>query len=598
MLPPLKATGNAKIQLIGPSEGSARWDEALWDSGEWASLGWAEITSVSVQAQISWGADDPAGVVTVPAAGSWALRTYDPLRKLDPSNAASNFISAIRPGAPIRIVLTEEAQPDFVVRQGVIDEVEYDLAAQTGALRGTDGVALMVGAQMLAGQHLDVAMPTTLRARARYLLQKVALANLITVEPDPVEPPDPPVGPLTDEAASAWWHISSSAYDALYAVWLDREAVLRFRSFGAPLDRGLQAGGEDGIPVVSIKSQSSLQAIYTKVTAYDDGAPTVPITASDAKAIEIYGELLLEREKAVPDAQIWIDSVLADRAGASLQFTPGTLYPQTFEVLRGILDAGMVEILHIVAEKVNPPITANARILGGAINIDIDTGWTASFITYVPAREWQEAEPPIVPPEPEIPPEPPAGTHRVTRYYDCIKDCRVALTSSGAKYGAGAQTELPVGSYQDWRNRVFLDFDQINFGDVVTVEKCVLELDTSTQEFVAFGSAPKIAVKRVTEGWSEGTATSPSSSNATVYPGPSVSSSGVKTAQVSGSENAAANIDITAIGRAWQGGSVQQGVGLFSAGEDAPKYTTEFWGRAAGTTSRRPRLKLDVTVKD
>lgn len=808
MLPPLSALGNIKIELVGPSAGSARWDESNWDSGQWATLGWRDVTPQAVRAQLTWGADDPAGVVTVPAAGNWTLTTHDPTRRLDPSNPASEFIGAIRPGAPIRILLsgsgeflnddfdrqasngwgngwvpdanpeyysivngsgritrpdgaagrimskplatptadirytdivvmpkptypmttdtdvyldplflgadttgchlsyevwngelylqcgfrnadnsnvwvgewvlaspacqaaivnglpikrrfeydsaTREARakawpatdaepfdwdtkgvdtrptpvpiittqwiwswgwnvavplawaiddiktspPDFVVRRGVIDEVEFDLAALTGSLRGTDGVALMVGAQMLEGQNADASMPATLRARARYLISKVGLSHIITVEPDPADPPDPPVAPLLPDAASAWFHITSSAYDALYAVWLDREGVLRFRSFGAPLDRGLQAGGADGIPVVSIKTQSSLQAIYTKVTAYDDGAPTVPVTVSDPKAIEIYGEFLLEREKAVPDAAVWTASVLADRAGASLQYVPGTLYPTTFEQLRSIIDAGMAEILHINAETVDPPITAATRILGGAINADTDVGWTASFITYVPAKEWQEAEPPIEQPPVDPPVDPPPGTHRETRYYDCIKDTRVSLTSAGDKYGAGTQTELPIGAYSGWRNRAFLDFDQINFSDVKTVVNCVLELDTSTQEYVAFGSAPKISVKRVTEGWSEGSASTPSSGNATVYPGPSVSGSNVATQNVPDNENAVINMDITGIGRAWQGGSVQQGVGIFSAGEDATKYTTEIWGRAAGTTSRRPRIKLVVDVWD
>jgi len=595
MLPPLSAAGNVRIELRGPTPGSARWDEALWDEGVWSLFVWRDVTPESLQAQISWGADDPAGVVTAPAAGSWTLNTYDPQRKLDPSNATSELIGSIRPGQPIRLILAEPSQPDFTVRLGLIDEVNYNISSRRGNLRGTDGVSLIVAARMLANQNLDASMPTTLRARARYLINKVGLAHIIAVEADPADPPDPTVAPISADAVSAWQHIITAAFDVLYAVWLDREGILRFRSFGTPVDRGLQAGGVDGIPVADIAAQSSLQAIYTKVTAYDVTAPTVPVTVSDAKAAQIFGDSLLERENLTPQAAAWAASVLADRAGSSLQYTPGTLYPQTFEALRGIIDAGVAEILHVNAETINPPFSVAIRILGGVINVDTATGWTASLLGYIPASEWSLQEPITEPPiEPPI--EPPPGTKRVTRYYDAVKDTRVSLTSSGSKYGAGAQNELPVGAYQGWRNRVFIDFDDINFSDVIDVEKCVLELDTSTQEFVAFGSAPKIVVKRVTESWNEGSASTPSSGNATVYPGPNCASTNVKTVSVPGGENAALNVDITGHARSWHGGSAQRGVGIFSAGEDAEKYTTEFWARNAGTTSRRPRLKLDVTI--
>src|SRR5215831_392559 len=141
MLPPLPAKGNVGIEIFGPQSNAARWDEAVWDGGTWSQLIWRDVTPESLQVQISWGSDDVAGVLSTPAAGSWELNTYDPERKLDPANGASEFAASIRPGRPIRIILKED--PVYVIRAGLIDEVDFDVVALTGSLRGTDGVQLM-----------------------------------------------------------------------------------------------------------------------------------------------------------------------------------------------------------------------------------------------------------------------------------------------------------------------------------------------------------------------------------------------------------------------------------------------------------------------
>ena len=448
-LPPLPAIGRARIEIFSVAEGSAKWDEALWDRSVWPKVDWRDITPQSMVAKVTWGADDPSGVLTVPAAGSWSIDTYDPQRLLDPSNGSSQYAVAIRPGKPIRLTYINEASEIKVVRQGLIDEISYNLTTKKGALRGTDQVQLLVGAHLPEGQHTDPNMPNTLRARARYVIAKSGLALLVPVEPDDPENPDPPVGKVIERDATVWNIILTAAYDALYATWMDRLGHLRFRSFGNPRDNGFQAGGADGIPISDMATQGSLQGVFTRVRTFDNSvSPGQPVEAFDADKASIYGDILLEREQQVPNERVWVDSVLADRAGASLQYSPGTLYPQTEDALESILDIGMIDIAHLVVESATPTLDVAARVLGGTVAADTGTGWTAELVTYIPAKEWEEAEQP----EPPIPPEPPDVITGVVRTYACTADSRLAHSSS-LDAGNGTDVQLPLGYISPYRNR-------------------------------------------------------------------------------------------------------------------------------------------------
>lgn len=599
LLPPLPAIGNAIIEIFGPAAGVSRWGQALWDQSDWGDLDWRDLTPQSMVMKLSWGADDPAGILTVPAAGGWSIETYDPDRKLDPSNANSPYGASLRPGRPMRLGVVNAGVRE-VIRVGVIDEVQYDLKEKRGTLRGTDIVPLIVQAKLAKTVFADVGLPTTLRARARWLLGKAGLDILVPVEPDPQEgePPvpfDPVVGPLpVDRDASTWAAMGTSAYDALHMMWIDRLGTLRFRSFGSPVDNGLQVGGDGGIPIATVKPSATIQNVYTTIRAFDDGAPTVPVVKTNDVAVQLYGIIPLTREKPVPDADFWATNVLADRSGSSLQYETGTLYPRTFDELMSLITADLIDSVHIVVDDVVPPLDLSARLLGVRLTADTDTGWTGEVLTYIPANEWVDEAP--LPPDP--PTEPPPATHVETRTYAATKDTRAAQTSGGSNYGSGTEGELPVGSWQGWRNRAFIDFADIPWSKVVSVDKCILNLDTTTQVNLGFGSAPKVIVARVTASWSEGSLSSPGSGNSTVYPGPSCTTSGQVTKTVTGSENAAVSIDITAIARAWFGGSAQHGVRIISAGEDSDKYSTEFWSRENSTSGKRPSLSLTVTVQD
>lgn len=589
MLPPLPAIGSARIEIYGAL--GAGWDEANWDGQNWAQLDWVDITPESMNIRTSWGADDPVGVLTIPAAGSWVVNTYDPQRLLDPSNGLSDFASSIRPGKPIRVSYIHSTLGRKVVRQGLIDEVDYDLAEKKGTLRGTDMVQLIVNAGVAANQ---VGVPDTLRARAAWMLNKVGLTALVPVEETPVDETDPAVGPVSADAQSAWSHIITASLDALYAVWLDREGILRFRSFGNPRDTGFQAGGADGIPISTMKTQGSLQGVYTRIRAFASAAPTVPVEAIDAVKAAQYGDISYTRDHPVPNATAWVASVLADRSGAALQYSPGKLYPRTEDELQAILDLGMIDIAHLVVESVTPTIDIAPRVLGGAITGDTGTGWSAELLTYIPAQEWEEAETPI--PPVVIPPEPPV-TQTVTRTYACTKDARLAHSGS-LDAGNGQDTTIPIGYVGGYRNRAVLDFNDIPWANVVEVIKCELVVNVGSESCGAFGSTPKVVVSRLTGGFSEGsyaTACGFATSNSVVYPGPSTTSSGAVTSTMPSSTSTEKAIDITAIGKAWFGGSAQHGLQIKSAGEDSGKYTTSIYTRH--TSSNKPFLRLQLKVK-
>jgi hypothetical protein len=343
-----------------------------------------------------------------------------------------------------------------------------------------------------------------------------------------------------------------------------------------------------------LKTQGSLQGVHTRIIAYDDSAPTVAVEAFDQEKAQIYGDITLHRKPPVPDARVWVDSVLADRSGAALQYAPGTLYPQSEDALESILDLGMIEIAHLVAESVDPTVDVSARVLGGSLTADTGTGWTASLVTYIPAREWEDAEQP----EPPIPPIPPDVIHGVVRTYACTKDSRL-VHSSSLDAGNGTDINLPYGFIAPYRNRVVLDFADIPWSKVVSVDKAELLITSGAETCGAFGSAPKAVISRLTGSFSEGSYSSAcgfATSNSVVYPGPAITSSGQVTFVMPINPDNARAIDITAIVRAWFSGSAQHGLMIKSAGEDSSKFTGSIYSRHHGTVAKRPSLKLTLSV--
>ena len=237
------------------------------------------------------------------------------------------------------------------------------------------------------------------------------------------------------------------------------------------------------------------------------------------------------------------------------------------------------------------------RLLGGSLAVTWADGWSGQVVAYVPSTDWRNDQ---TPPTPPINPSPPP-TKRVVRTYACTADARVSKTSGGANYGAGTAGQIPVGSWQGWQNRGLFAYAAIPWGDVVAVVSARVLFTTSSQVNVGFGPSPKSTVRRITAGWSE-ESRPPRTGNAVVWGGPPTTSTGAVTETVSGSQGARVDFDCTAIARAWApaaaggSGAANYGVAMYSAGESADQYTTEFLSRETGSSGSRPVLELTLDV--
>jgi hypothetical protein len=346
------------------------------------------VTPESLNAQISWGTDDPAGCLSIAAAGSWQIQTYDPKRLLDPGNDWTPLVDWLKPGGFCRVMFNNE-----VVRHGFIDEITFDLATLTGSIRASDGISLLVKAKVPEGLMHAPDAPLTLRARARWILQKAAV-TYIRVEDDPAGEVDPVVGLPLDQEASAWQQINACALDALHACWLDRQGVLRFRYFGNPYASGINIGFAPdplyAIPIDTLESKVSLEGIYNHVRAAND--IWVNPGYGDAKnqeAIDVYGDLLYTRDRGNPDAGDWATLVMQDRGQSEARFGIGTMRFQRAEDLIAVLDLGMVYNVNLNAsapDAESAPVSEIVTVLGGKIEANTESGWSGGLVTYKPSQ--------------------------------------------------------------------------------------------------------------------------------------------------------------------------------------------------------------------
>jgi hypothetical protein len=301
----------------------------------------------------------------------------------------------------------------------------------------------------------------------------------------------------------------------------------------------------------------------------------------------------------VPDRVTWAGRILADRADAGLEVAVGEVRPYTELELRGLLEATLEgpSIVRLYDDSHGEPVDLDTGYIGALVGMS-PAGWRWRLVAMISRVEWDNIVP--EPPDPPIPP--PNPWHTETRTYVATSDALLALTSGGAKYGAGASTSLPVGGWQGWTYRSCIKFPSIPWTKVRAVKAARLKLRTSTQVRVGFGSNPKLEVRRITESWSAGSSSSPSSGNAVVWPGPSTTTSGAVTEGMPGGQNADESIRIDAIARAWAPASVggsgasQQGVMLRETG-NVDNTTTEVWPVEQGGAAR-PTLELDLEVFD
>jgi hypothetical protein len=590
---------SVRVEIYAPDPDASRWDEAVWDGGYWAAAVWTVVGCVVMEAAYVYGATSEAGVLSLPVAGTLDLATRDTARELDPGNSEGPFFGYVAPGTPVRLT-SSPASGGAPAWTGYLDEATYNVADARGQLRAVDGVAYLAQADLPDGQVL----PNTLRARIRAVITAAGLDAVVQLAPDvPDMDADPPVAAYDGKAKTAWQAILDAAQDALYFVWLGPAGYLHVVSWGGFPDAPFAIGCGDPAEgpwiegLRTIGYGSSAEAIRNGVQAWS--APSVKTAVvKDGPSVYRYGLRTFAVERVVPDFATWSGRILADRAGAGLSVLLGEVRPYSdaeLQLLLGLAVAGP-QIIRVRDEDHPPLIDQTVGAIGARVRVT-SAGWSFGLVSMVPRAEWDAVEPPVVPPI-----QPPDPWHVETRSYLATNDALLALTSGGAKYGAGAATTLPVGAWSGWTYRSCIHFATIPWTKVRAVRTAILRLDTSDQDRVGFGSSPTIEVRRITAAWSAGSASSPSSGNAVVYPGPATTSTGAVRANVTGAENAALGIRIDAIARAWApssaGGSAaaQHGVMLLP-GSGSTADTTEFWPVEKGGAFR-PQIDLELEVFD
>ena len=701
------------IQIWANSPGFARWGEALWGSGVWSTQTWISVSCQVLEVQYSWGASRALGLLSQAQGGTMQIRTYDPDRVLDPANQSSPVALDLFPGGYLRVTYQSS-----VLAIAVIDTIEYSTATKEGMLGGTDPVGVLSNIS-LEGPPANP--PATLRAFARFLVTAAAL-KYVTVEPDPPEG-DPPIGEPVDTPLGTykiWDAIAQASIDALNFAWVGSDLVMRFRSHGDPVDRGLQIG-LDGIAPLELVTSSTADGIINDVISKDISGPQTTYRVSDAASIARFGRHTLDRTtRKVPNHIVWADRVLADRSRASLEYLPASIVPTTPAQLAQLVSMQGIELVRVRLDEVTPQLNVDMRSIGLQMAVDAE-GWRGAVLGYQSAIQWEEdtTPPPVQVLVPNIvgtllsaataavqaaglvlvyteviadgtpvgtvlsqePPSavyvtvgttvtatvaihtvvttvpvpnvsgvaeatatatitgaglvlgarttatnalaaglvisttPVAGTIvalgssvaylvstgpvRVTRSVVSTKSALVARSNVGTYLGAGAATDLPVGLYSGYIYRSLVEFVP-NFANVTKLVSATLRLQTSTQVRIAFGSSPKVRVQRITTAWTEGTSSTPSASNAVVYPGPSRTSTGEVVAAVTRSENATQDIDVTGLVNQWLplaaggGGQVNRGLAIIGYTESSTSYTTEFDSDDFATAGSRPELVIVV----
>ena len=414
---------------------------------------------------------------------------------------------------------------------------------------------------------------------------------------------DPPVAAFDGKAASAWKVIQDAALDALTLVYVDATGTLRFMSWGSIPDGSFglgcppaDAGGATWIEgLATLEATQQADGIRNSVRSWAS-ANTFGSSVTDPASIRRYGERRVDVPRIVPNASTWSSRILADRADAGLQVTLGEVRPYTLDELAQLLQAGLdgPSTVDVHDDEHGTPVDLALALIGTRAGVT-ENGWRFRFVTMLPRASW-DALPPVIPPV-----TPPGGTyHQETRTYIASSDALVALTSGGSNYGAGAASTIPVGSWQGWQYRGLVQFPAIPTTKLRDLVSATLQLQTTTQVRVGFGSSPTVDVKRITGSWSAGSSSTPSSGNAVVWPGPAVT--GSVRADVSRSSNAAVAIRVDELVRAWlpssAGGSLaaQRGLALY-AGSGSTVDTSEVWPVEKGSTAR-PTLVLVLNVFD
>jgi len=592
------------VLLWAADPSAARWQRSTWGGATWSAPAWQSVGCTVTEADAKWGSSQEAGILSIAEASELDVQTYDPDRELDPLNSSSPYYGAVKPGTPIRLVGL--APGEIVAATGYIDEISHDLASSRGRIRAIGGIAYLAQAQLPAG----ITLPNTLRARTRAIVAAVGLTAITPVEPEAATDPDvdPAVAPYDNtKTPPAWQAISDAALDALWYVWADPTGTIRFRSWGAFVDAPISVGCPPGDAdpgdvwlegISTVEATAAGDAVRNSVRAYSAGTTWQP-ARQDAASIRTYGPRPFDVERVVPAFTTWADRILADRADAGLDIKVGEIRPYDEGELAAMLatSLGGPSIIRVRDDAHGELVDLDTGLIGARLGVT-PLGWRFRLATLISRVAWEDVTP--EPPEPPIPP--PDPWHVETRTYIATSDALVTLTSGGAKYGAGAATSLPFGTWQGWTYRSLLKFPAIPWTKVRAVQSATLKLQTSTQVRIGFGGSPKSDIRRITSDWSAGGSSSPSSGNAVVWPGPNTTSSGAVTGSFGTSQNAAKSIRVDAIVRAWApssaggSGAAQYGIRLGDYSSSGSN-TGEVWPVEQGGAAR-PTLELVLEVFD
>lgn len=560
---PLPATSNVRLDIFGPPQTERyRWDQATWDSvAIWEGPGWQDITPQSMNVQVTWGSDDAQGALSMPAAGSWQIKTYDPDRLLDPANHSSPYWAYLRPGGLVRVVFVYSSL-DWIVRVGFLDSIEYDVASKTGDIRASDAIAMLSKAKTPEGLAHSPNAPQTLRARARWILQQASVA-FVTVEDDDPEF-EPAVGLPIDSESSAWAQIASAAFDCLHAVWIDNEGILRFRYFGSPDPTNVIIGGGTGelgkMDMDTVVTHVTLEGVYNHIKARDDMLVPKEHDAKVQGSINLYGDLLLSRERGNPNAPSWVQELLRDRGSLQHQFIIGTIRPTTGDHLKSLLALGMVSEIQLIVNKHGPVIDEKLNVLGGRLEANTETGWSAGLTTYQPAQPWVQAQ------------------RRIIRRANVSKSLEIAQYFDGSTTASSASAQMEVKASSmviegQKMSRICLDFAPIDWFNILELPKNAMlryyrpyhDDPIQTEENIW------LRAKRIVAPWHEGN---------TQWPGPATTDEGMAWWHAGSNQVSQwSEVDIGGIVDAWApsgvgGGEPQYGI-LLQWYWDTPNAVTE-----------------------
>lgn len=341
------APGRALLEIWTSDPDGDRWDSALWGTATWADAGWQDVTPQGVDADVSWGTQEPeAGILSRPVAGLWTIRTYDPDRYLDPAYDQSPYRTELVPGLPIRV-----SHRSLVLRTGIVERIEYEYRDDTGVIRATDAIAGLRGIVPDAS-----ALGDTLYDRAEDAIAAAGLGVQVVRNVD-----DPTLSAEPDGELSAWEHILNAAEERLYLPWITRANALTFRSWAVPLERGRVLSAPELVDLLVISDDDSR---YSVVRALDDDGVTT--TERAYTPTPAYGKRVYSRTRTTVDSEDWCATVLAERAVPALVYRPGEIRPLTADRVDYF---GTIEVGELVTVT-TPEIPAiSGRVVGGRFRV-------------------------------------------------------------------------------------------------------------------------------------------------------------------------------------------------------------------------------------